>query len=320
MPITLATPADFEEILPYLDTAYGFAPGFFGERLASQWNPEGVDWSGVFLVRGADGRIASLVRIWEMELVQDGRRVTCGGIGSVSTLQSARGAGHMSALMHECNAEMKRRGYPLAMLWGERFRYAPFGFECGGRGVQLTVEKRGLARCGIRPIASRALDDDVLAQIEAARLQTRFFRRRTAGEVPRLYRTPVRQVFAAGEGEKFGWMVWEIHRIIEWGGAADTVLGLAALAIEQQLAEKLSFSLPDASLAAPALWRAMSNWSMSPEWCRAAILDLPKTLDTFEIQTPPAGLENLDARAQVWELFGKPNAPRNLWIAPIDTI
>ncbi len=325
MQITLATPQDFEEIVPYLDTAYGFAPGFFGERLASQWNEEGVDWSGVFLIRGADGRIASLVRIWEMELIQDGRRVICGGIGSVSTLKTARGEGYMSALMKHCVAEMARRGYPIAILWGDRFRYAPFGFECGGRGAQFVVDKRGIGRCGIgrygiEPMASREIDDDVLAQIEVERAKMPFFRVRTRGEVPRMYRTPTRQVFAAGNGEDFGWMVWDVSRIVEWGGQMATVLGLAARAVELEISEKLSFSLPDASFAPPELLRAMSGWSQSSESCRTAILDLPQTLHTFEIETPRAKLEKLDARAQVWELFGRPDAPRNLWMSPIDTI
>ncbi len=73
-------------------------------------------------------------------------------------------------------------------------------------------------------------------------------------------------------------------------------------------------------MAPPALIRAMSGWTMSSESCRAAIFDLPQTLKTFEIETPLAELKALDARAQVWELFGRPDAPRNLWMAQIDTI
>lgn len=318
--ITVATPADFDEILPYLDTAYGFAPGFFGERLASQWNREGVDWSGVFLIRGAGGKIESLVRIWEMELIQDGRRVLCGGIGSVSTLHSARGAGHMSALMNECNAEMKRRGYPLAILWGDRFRYAQFGYEIGGRGVQFLVGKRGLSRCGIAPIETRELDDEILAQIEAARVSLAYYRVRTLGEVPRIYRTPTRQVLAAGEGESFGWLVWDVNRVVEWGGQMETVLRLAASAVAAGISDKFSFSLPEARFAPPELLRAMSGWSQGSENCRTAIFDLPQVLETFRIETPRAELEQLDSRAQVWELFGRPDAPRNLWMAQIDTI
>ncbi len=324
MEITRATPDDFEAILPYLDTAYNFAPGFFGQRLASQWNREGVDWSGVFTVRDADGAIESLVRIWEMTLVQDGRKLVCGGIGSVSTLKSARGKGAMSALMEHCNAEMKRRGYPLAILWGDRFRYASFGYESGGRGVQFTVDKRGLSRCGIAPLAPRKVenqvDDKMLAQIEAARLKLPFYRERTFGEVPRIYRTPTCQVFAAGEGDLFGWLVWDVNRVVEWGGNIEVVLGLTAGAVAAGIGEKFDFLLPDARLAPPQLLRAMSNWSMSAQSCRTLIFDLPQTLRAFEIETPLAELEQLDGRAQVWELFGRPDAPRNLWLAPIDMI
>lgn len=320
MEITVASPADLAEILPYLDTAYNFAPGFFGERLASQWNDEGVDWSGVFLIRGPDDAIQSLVRIWEMNLVQDGRTLICGGIGSVSTLKSARGAGHMSGLMNHCNAEMKRRGYALAILWGDRFRYASFGYESGGRGVNFSVDARGLRRCGIAPIESRELDDEILAHIEAARLQIPFYRVRTLGEVPRMYRTPTRRVLAAGQSEAFGWIVWDLNRVVEWGGAMSTVLGLAAHGIERKITEKWGFSLPDAKYAPPQLLAAMSGWSMDSASCRASILDLPKTLQTFEIETPLQDLEKLDARAQVWELFGKPDAPRNLWMSSLDTI
>lgn len=320
MEITVATPADLAEILPYLDTAYNFAPGFFATRLASQWNEEGVDWSGVFMVRGADNCIRSLVRIWEMTLIQDGRSVVCGGIGSVSTLKTARGAGHMSALMNHCNAEMKRRGYPIAILWGDRFRYATFGYESGGRGASFSVEARGLRRCGIEALQPRELDDEILAQIEAARLKTAFHRVRTLGEVARMYRTPTRRVLAAGEAENFGWLVWDGNRVVEWGGAMSTVLGLAAHGTEQKISEKWGFGLPDAKFAPPELLAVMSGWSMSSESCRAAILDLPKTLQTFEMETPPSELEKLDSRAQVWQLFGRPGAPRNLWMSALDTI
>ncbi len=328
MKITTATPQDFDEILPFLDTAYNFAPGFFGERLASQWNTEGVDWSGVFIVRGENGALSSLVRLWEMELVQAGRPMVCGGIGSVSTGAESRGQGAMSALMNHVTEEMKRRNYPLGILWGDRFRYAPFGFECAGRALQFEVTLKGLQRCDIQPLHTGEVETDfgveTLAQIEAARARMPFRRHRQKGEISRLYRTPTRRVFAAGTNPQnsieFGFFVWDEGRVIEWGGGMETVLRLAAFMAQQKIVEKWSFSLPHGVLVPPALRAAMSSWSMNSQSCRAAILDLPATLRALRREDLLPTLAHREPREQVWQLFGSPDAPLNLWMSPIDTI
>ncbi|PQV64205.1 Acetyltransferase (GNAT) domain-containing protein [Abditibacterium utsteinense] len=327
MKITTARPEDLAEILPFLDTAYGFAPGFFGERLASQWNSEGVDWSGVFIIRGENGALASLVRFWEMDLVQAGRPVVCGGIGSVSTASDARGQGAMSALMHHALQEMKRRAYPLAILWGDRFRYAPFGFESAGRALQFEVTSKGLRRCGIDPLESEEFGDDVLARIEAVRARMPFHRRRHKSEISRLYRTSTRQVFAATKNEElqsaigdFGFLVLDEGRVVEWGGDAETVLRLAAFTAQQNIADTWSFSLPDGVAAPPLLQKTMTNWSINSGWCRAAILDLPATLHAFQMENSLDVFARYTPSEQVWRLFGRPDAPRNLWMSPIDTI
>ncbi len=326
MKITTARPDDLSEITPYLDTAYGFAPGFFGERLASQWSADCVDWQGVFIVRGADGRIDSLVRVWELELILDGRPITSGGIGGVSTARRARGQGAMSALMNHAVSYMKERGWPLGILWGERFRYAPFGFENGGRALQWEISGRGLKRCNIEPLAPLPFDDSIVQSIEQTRARQPYYRARETYEIARLYRTPTRRVFAAGAGGEFGWITLDEERteasarLVEWGGDADTVLRLAAYSGAENIADKWSFSAP-ANTQIPAPMRAVaSSWSMHTAWCRANILDLAATVKALDCAHLESELAQFDPLEQSWRLFGAPDAPRNIWMAPIDTI
>ena len=321
MNISTARPDDLAEITPYLDTAYGFAPGFFAERLASQWSADCVDWDGVFIVRGDDGRLDSLVRVWTMELILDGRPIRSGGIGSVSTARHARGQGAMSALMNHTTRWMKERELPLAILWGERFRYANFGYETAGRALQWEVKTRGLRHCAIEPLAPTPFSDAVVERIRAARAQLPYYRVRQACEWRPIYGAPHRRVFAsAPAADDFGWFVLQDESIAEWGGDAQTVLRLAAWTAQQNIAEKWSFMAPAGIEIAAPMRAAASSWSLHTAWCRAQILDLPVTLRALDCAQLAGELSALDAREQSWRLFGAPDAPRNIWMAPIDTI
>ena len=326
MNISTATPDDLAEILPYLDNAYGFAPGFFGERLASQWSAECIDWDGVFIVRGADGRLNSLVRAWELNLILDGRPIKSGGIGSVSTAPHARGQGAMSALMNHAVAYMKARKWPLGILWGDRFRYATYGFETAGRAQQWEVNKRGLKWRDIKPLEPLPFDDSIIERIELGRAQMPYHRVRADYEIARLYRTPTRRVLAAGETDNFGWLTLDQERtessakVIEWGGDADTVLGLAAFCARENIAGSLSFTAPAGLEIAAPIRAASSSWSINTAWCRANILDLNATLRALDCPQLESELSALAPLERSWRLFGAPDAPRNIWMAPIDTI
>src|SRR5689334_10743002 len=116
MEITTPCPADIEEVWTFLDTAFGYQPYSFRNDVPWQWSEECAEWQNTFIIRDTVGRIASLVRVWELHLIQEGRGVTCGGIGSVATAEHARGGGGMTTLMKYAAQEMKRRGYPLALL------------------------------------------------------------------------------------------------------------------------------------------------------------------------------------------------------------
>ena len=326
MNIATARPDDLDEILPYLNRAFGFAPGSsrtFENRLPSQWSADCVDWDGVFIVRGADGRINSLVRVWTLNLILDGRPIQSGGIGSVSTADYARGQGAMSALMAHATQWMKQRALPLAILWGDRFRYANFGYETAGRALQWDVKTRGLKHRQIEPLAPAAFDDAVAQRISEARARQPYHRERTECEWRHIYNSPSRRVVASnadlGDGD-FGWLVLESGAIAEWGGDAQTVLRLAAWTAHEMGAEKWSFMAPAGIEVDAPIRAASSSWSMHTAWCRAQILDLPATLNALDCVELEAELSALDPLERVWRLFGAPDAPRNIWMAPIDMI
>src|SRR3990172_4831266 len=76
-----------------------------------------------------EGRIVSHVGVYPLPFVSFGRRMLAGGIGAVATDPAHRGQGLMAVLLDHPTRYMKHHGMPLSILWGDRTRYARFGWE-----------------------------------------------------------------------------------------------------------------------------------------------------------------------------------------------
>jgi predicted N-acetyltransferase YhbS len=143
-----ATPADYDAILGHIDDSFGFAPGSFLRDSPHHWRPEFMDWAHILLAED-EGRIAALVRIFSLDLVQNGVPLRAGGIGAVSTANWACGRGHMTQLLEWAVRMMREEGFAVSLLWGDRHRYGAFGFESAGRVLQVSITDRGLQRLGV---------------------------------------------------------------------------------------------------------------------------------------------------------------------------
>lgn len=89
-----------------------------------------------------NGRIASCVGMYTMEMQVGGYRVPIAGIGQVSTGAEWLGKGFMSALLKAQLARAREEGAALAWLSGRHDRYAHFGFEVVGLSFRYHADKR----------------------------------------------------------------------------------------------------------------------------------------------------------------------------------
>lgn len=169
-------PDDLDDVLDHLDLVFSTeaSPHHFAQQLPHGYRPENMRQHYVIRERG---RIRSLVGLFERNWQVGGVTLPLVGVGGVSTHRSARGRGHMQALMRHCISEMEARGTALSWLQGDRLRYAWFGYElCGS---QLRVSLRpGEVRAHpptdlsfVRLVAGSPWMDDVAALHEARRVR-----------------------------------------------------------------------------------------------------------------------------------------------------
>jgi len=76
-----------------------------------------------------------------------------GGVGAVATAASYRGKAIMSNLLLQAIEFMKTEKYDVSVLWGDRMRYARFGYEPAGRVVEWRFEERMARTQGLKPAA-----------------------------------------------------------------------------------------------------------------------------------------------------------------------
>jgi predicted N-acetyltransferase YhbS len=190
-----ATPFDYDAILRHIDDSFGFAPGSFLRDSPHHWRPEFMDWAHILLAED-EGRIAALVRIFSLDLVQNGAVLRAGGIGAVSTATWARGRRHMTHLLEWAVRMMREEGFVVSLLWGDRHRYGAFGFESAGRILQVSINERGLQRAGIAARAPVAFQGQsaLLLRITALYETNPYRRQRATCEAPWIYGSPYFEV------------------------------------------------------------------------------------------------------------------------------
>lgn len=132
----------------FLERSYGHPRGFFSAILPQLYRTD-EDSLSQFLIIERDGKIISHVGLFPLEATCFGIDIMVGGIGGVATLPQYRGKGLMSALLDRAAELMKERGWPLSVLWGDRQRYYPFGWDNAGLKYSLTVTRRALDRAKV---------------------------------------------------------------------------------------------------------------------------------------------------------------------------
>lgn len=134
---------EWEDFMRFLECSYGHPRDFFTYILPELYRTDD-DALSCLLILERDGKIASHVGLFPLEMTCFGVNIMVGGIGGVATLPEYRGKGYMSKLLDHAADLMKGRGWPLSILWGDRQRYYPFGWDTAGLKYSLTITRRAL--------------------------------------------------------------------------------------------------------------------------------------------------------------------------------
>ncbi len=329
--ILSAEPKDYEEIQRFLEDAYGHSYNAFSDRYPTVWRKETTDYRHIYLIR-EEGKIVSLVRLFPLDLILGPVSVKVAGIGGVATSPSVRGKGYMNQLMEHAIARMKKEGFSVSILGGDRHRYRTFGYENAGRTINLTVNRRGLNKTGVNPVFPQRYSGEkaLPAKIIDAYEKNHYRKLRTKEEHALLYRKPGLLLFSAGEEKKFGYLALsgEFGRngCVEFGGSALTIMGIAAYLMERFSIPSLNFFFPEKSAIPTPILQAASNWTIHSSGM-VKIVDLEKTVSLFAPQSKKgeipdiASLKTLPETEQVSALFGAlSESPFNIFIWPLDLI
>ncbi len=142
---------EFEDLMRYVERAFGHSKRFFERAYPHLYQPteRALEWAYVV---DEDGKIVSHVGLYPIEMVIAGVRLSIGGIGAVSTAPSARGKGYMTQLMTHIVDEMRRIGYPIGWLGGDRQRYNTFGWELASTVYTVHFSPRSLRWHKVEPV------------------------------------------------------------------------------------------------------------------------------------------------------------------------
>jgi len=279
------------------------------------------DWC--FVVRH-EGRIVSHCGVYPLDFVAGDARVTCAGVGAVGTLDEYRGQGMMAALLEYCTEYMRGHGMPVSILWGDRTRYARFGWEPAGAQLSFRIHPRSAE-------ALRRFDERVVeigdpgpraAELHALHRQLPVRVERSAKVFPLVMRKHGRRLFAAVRGRRI--VAYALVRCrggrkdVSWGveeaaGAAEGVLSLYRWFASRPGTSRVSGVVPVAALPyLRALFGAVDFWSSSIGCLgQIKVVDRPALLGAYGLKSLDRAIRGLKLNVlEVVRLLFGPLPPR----------
>ena len=133
--------SDYEELIAHLDAAFQFSPEASFTRLVPLvYRPTEELMRCNFAIR-REGRIAAVVGVFPVTWHLGRAVLRVAGVGGVSCASPYRGQGLMSRLLAHAREHIRREGYHLSYLGGQRQRYAHFGWEKAGMEMRFAVSE-----------------------------------------------------------------------------------------------------------------------------------------------------------------------------------
>ena len=287
---TPARQAEFAEALDFIDQV--FRPGQAGRFVLKRNYPHAYrpEYARRILLQRDQGNIVGCLAIHPLTIRMAEARLVAGGIGAVGTDPQRRGEGIMGRLLQAADTHMRRAGYPLSVLWGDRQRYGWFGWEKGGIRNSFTLCSRQLGRPSAAERRLR-LEHFVPSPALCRRLQ-RLERSQPYGverplrDIAPLFHRLGRQTWICREGKRIAYLALQregrqrhgaYETLEEAGGDTELIRSMLRLLFAREGLSRLQAGAGPNPDQIEALLPISSNWARECA-CMLKILDLPLLL------------------------------------------
>ncbi|MCM8819012.1 MAG: GNAT family N-acetyltransferase [Candidatus Omnitrophica bacterium] len=277
---------DYEKVMKYLEDAYGHSYNYFSYRYPHVSRKENIDFDNILIIEENE-KICSLVRIFPILTIQNQIELKFGGIGSVSTAYEERGKGYMSILMQEAIKKMKKDGYELSILWGDRHRYKNFGYEIGGKVVLITITTRGLEKMNISSVKTKRYlnEEKILEKIIKNYNERKYRIKRDENYFKDIYKIYNTALYYSEQDDKFGYVVIETSgfetRVYEQAGDETLILGILKYLSERFGKRTFTLEFPNFEEIPEKILEASSGWSIIPAGM-IKIINLRKLVELYK--------------------------------------
>jgi hypothetical protein len=258
------------------------------------------------------GRFTAHAGVFPFTSCVEGRRMRVAGIGGVATDPSDRGQGYMRTLLDFVDKRVRSEGYALSILWGDRWRYNQFGYECAPLQRRFSFSKRFFrfvpAGQTIRPVRPRdvAFLHRLFSRHPFRNLRTLREQRWALDRHLEGYPGRVLVLQEGGRISAYGVFFHERNLkrwgLAEWGGEGKQVMTLIGHFLHAGEVETVTAIFPEKG----DLFREASlhcdEMSRGTFGSMVKILDLGKVLKTFEPQLNERYSENPVRQSGEWSL------------------
>lgn len=286
-----ACPEEFTEALDFIDLV--FRPGqrgrfFFQSNYPHAYKPQ---YARRILLLRDQGQITGCLAVHPLTLRLEEARLVAGGIGAVGTDPERRGQGIMSALLEEAIHRMRRAGYPLSVLWGDRQRYGWFGWERGGTRNSFTLTLRQL---GSPSAAERRLrlerfasEPSLCRRLQRLDQAHPYGVERPLRDIPDLFARVGRQTWICREGKRLAYLALQregrqrhgqYEMLDEAGGDAELARSMLRVLMARSGLSRLQASAGPNPAQVALLLQGSSYWTRECS-CMIKILDLPLLIE-----------------------------------------
>ncbi|MSR81572.1 MAG: GNAT family N-acetyltransferase [Candidatus Latescibacteria bacterium] len=289
-----ARPEEFTEALDFIDRV--FRPGQKGRFILQSNYPHAYrpQYAGRILLLRDQGQIAGCLAVHPLTLRLEEARLVAGGIGAVGTDPERRGHGIMSILLEEANHRMRRAGYPLSILWGDRRRYGWFGWERGGirNNFTLTARQLGPPTAAERRLALERFvpEPSLCRRLRTLDLHHPYGVERPLGDIPDLFARVGRQTWICREGSRFAYLAFQregrqrrgqYELLDEAGGDAELGRSMLRVLMARSGLSRLQASAGPNPDQVALLLPGSSYWTRECS-CMIKILDLQLLIDKLQ--------------------------------------
>lgn len=265
--------SEYDQLIPTLNRCFRTETTPPEDKMLPQYyhiygNPREACHNAFVMVE--NGRLCSIVGLFPITIQTDEAILKVGGIGGVCTIPECRGRGLMSTQLNNVIQVMRKEGYDVSVLGGDRYRYGNYGWENWGRNYNFHLSARRVTdrpATGVK-ISKLQPGDGALPKIKKAQAGLRCRTIRSHPYWTRLFERTLLQAWTAiGPDGTFGYAIasrkGENREVHEFAGDPARVDDIMLHLLRDEGCNSLSVSHPAwNSPYLPRLIQRASGWSV----------------------------------------------------------